>query len=774
MKKIDPRNIMSVLYEEVKEFNKRHGISFAHAMSFANQGATQVRTGRQGEMVRGISLTIRPATYTRYALTVGQAGGVNVCTEQVAGGRSVYYADPQMTNVNTGIARFLVGNFSLRELKVRYEFEAQRAGDDVREKVVEFTNRPIFYNMKSGVFFWIVQADEAGDGEKKEQHLENMLTHEVADDSEVFNADGSFRNDILAYNYEYVEDEDLQLMRDDGNSNPTAGEAKRFALVYKSINYKGFDPLVCAYGMTYGMSETLRAVYAAMKSKKFAQSNNRKSQPDAPMTPLAYVPCAVISFAKWQRSEEVMDENGKVETINADKHDGQARICASLAKAVLQGALKGIYSFAHAAVEGCTHQFRPWSWKCMGVVQSDTSVHQFRLFEINRRKAEDEKAELEAERAEQRKNILDHGLMMSDDYTVVVYQSDLQQDEDMWWYAQSQFHSYMNGEKSDFSNFDLVIAMDHSVDLNSYIYGDMNAVKAEFDLRMETTYNLMDANHSCKDWKHGASLSTQIMDSLLVFDATAAFDIFVKAVADMMKGKLDGLRNPVAKAPKSKQLDGSVSWSQVVQQVTPWVSSVFYMPFLKAQIKSIFTGMTRRVSRLNATVPGFYCKIEPDWGADYSVELLHTYEDGSVDAYLPDMVNINPDAEGHFHLNIRKEFRDMPYVTGFKFPKEAVREYLKLRPVSGKELWNRVEELYEAGKITLDQRRALKIDIGRTRGGIIYVPAREDIKSQEAGMDYDGDGLIVLLHKKVCKVFSLFRPIAHVIYETWDKFVERK
>ena len=116
----------------------------------------------------------------------------------------------------------------------------------------------------------------------------------------------------------------------------------------------------------------------------------------------------------------------------------------------------------------------------------------------------------------------------------------------------------------------------------------------------------------------------------------------------------------------------------------------------------------------------------------------------------------------------------MPYVTGFKFPKEAVREYLKLRPVSGKELWNRVEELYEAGKITLDQRRALKIDIGRTRGGIIYVPAREDIKSQEAGMDYDGDGLIVLLHKKVCKVFSLFRPIAHVIYETWDKFVERK
>lgn len=524
-----------------------------------------------------------------------------------------------------------------------------------------------------------------------------------------WNVGGAFHNIISRRQYPGDEAELLEngliYGAFDGSVNTetmTAGEAKRYMLPFVAKNHEQLHvPL--KYLMTAGASLALMSGEDATP-KQMAQANNRLSQPDAPATPMAVVECAGFFFGKIKNSagEEYRDGFGFVSA------EWWARILT----------IRSLYKkvFSPSSVQGMLLQARPAMWKAMAEVVAGEYLSEF----IYRRGME----------------------------VVTFVQSEMTDEE----VADFQAGCQGNGPLND----KLVILcstqeVKDRVDAGDYgaveIFTDRNGNKAPFDPVMPIVFTLLSVSHPCKDIKHGAHLSTQVLQTLFAADKKAAMRFATHAFRRELESKMALLDEETVKTPSiTDLLSESTNMSQLLVQMCPAVATKWYFPLLKSVTENTVTGLCRDAQNLSITTEGLYQKIITDPAMDFGVNLLGINQDGEMEVLCP-----GAEKAGYSRG------------VAIKYPKQHHREYGKCRIITVQEYCERVENCpqllsYEK-KLLVDKIRHL------STGGII-LPAIELIKNMLAGLDFDGDALILYLDNVLCDIVWEWKkgsPLAVVI-----------
>lgn len=497
-----------------------------------------------------------------------------------------------------------------------------------------------------------------------------------------------------------------------GYENLTAGQSKSFTVPLIAVNHSEFDARLVKYILTYGASEALQGE-EEISMKDLAQGNNRLSQNEAPNTPTGYVGVTAYFMGKYK------DISGK-----NDYRDGFGFARAGRVARLFSFLTDGRYGFSERAVEGILLQCRPHLCKLMAETVSGEYMSRF----INLRHCRED--------------------------VVCIVRSKVTDEQ------QAAFIEAVKskGKKGSFAG-KLVLLGDTKEELEAAvarIFGDkteheghvdfltdLNGLKAPFDLRFKTTLNILDISHETEDVQRGANLSTQFFQSMMYADWKKASKVLLHSFKKHVEEKREILEGE-GSTPLSKDFDNP-QLSQLLTSIFPRVATRWYFPILKQVGNALLKGLVNKAGALKVPTEGLYCKVTTDPAMDFGINILKVLDGGICEAVAT--------------RAFASEYKNGIAV---KYPKQHFREFAKLRFISTDEYAKRVaacEDLSEEDKMLL----VSKVD--RTSGGQIILPCYELLKNMLAGMDFDGDAVIVYLDREIYDMMADIEPLAVVIEE---------
>ena len=502
----------------------------------------------------------------------------------------------------------------------------------------------------------------------------NMLTHQEHHEPQKLLAEG------LIYGA-YADNVNLETM--------TAGQSKKLQIPFVAKKYGELQQKL-KYLLTSGASVGLMSEEGeAVSPKDMAQANNRLSQPDAPATQMAVVECAAFYFGKIKNAagDEYRDGFG---FVNSDWWSKILTMHADYKKV-----------FTPSSVEGMCLQARPAMWKAMAEVVNEDYLSDF----IFRRNME-----------------------------VTSFVQSAMTDKEV-----TAFMAGCKGKGELAGKLVVLCAtpeLKEQVDAGIYqaiqIFTDRNGNKAPFDPCMEILFNLLSISHSCRDIRHGANLSGQLLQTLFAANKKRTMQFVNHTYRKMVESKMTLLDEENIKTPSIlDMLSDTTNMSQLLVQICPAVATKWYFPLLKSVTKNVLTGLNRDARDLSIETEGLYCKIVPDPAMDFGMNLLNIEAEGQMEVLCTG-------AERHGYTR----------GIGIKYPKCHTREYGKIKIVT-------VEEYVDRIKATnlLDYEKKILIEkVTHLSQGVIIIPAIELVKNQLAGLDFDGDALILYLSKELCDI----------------------
>lgn len=552
----------------------------------------------------------------------------------------------------------------------------------------------------------------------------HLLKKQVVNGHTFYDDDGSIReaNDPL-----------LKKLRakvfvyEDIAATSTPGQEKNGQVTLACTNLKGFDPVAHHNLMTCGAFANMVQEYSNEKlsSKQLAQAAARMSQYKAPARttrPLTGI-CILM--------QKVSDETGN------EYEDGLLRISAEM---VADAFSDDDFAVLPQAIDGATIQCRPlWMTKGLGKVVPQKFLQMY---------LEEHKVKVE-----------------------FIFQDELEDNDqaafnDAVLRRKGKFAELTDDEKEDGylskavailpSRYPELGAVDESWLLEQIeVLEDLNAYKAPTDLRYPLTgLNILDMSHATRELEDEANASTQLLQTAMITDPKATKKFFVeksrKAINSIMEEYLvEEGRNPMA-----GEFDGNLQL--LASRIFPEFIRKQWAPTFQDQLNKQIEGWVHRLARLNMPVDGAYQKIIPDCSHEHGIDLLgYDAETGECEVFAPSL-------------------RGIDRAVGVKYPKCGVSEFGKFIPVTLEELVLRADEAKARGEINEDQYFMIVHELSQLHKGNIMVPCIESLKALLAGMDFDGDALIVFTDEELVNIFWNVLPEAVVISSDEEFFEMRE
>lgn len=257
-----------------------------------------------------------------------------------------------------------------------------------------------------------------------------------------------------------------------------------------------------------------------------------------------------------------------------------------------------------------------------------------------------------------------------------------------------------------------VVVICNSKDDNVQYLGDMNALKTDYDFLRISRLNVVKLFKD--DDKGVASLSSQVLTKCLMNDEKAA----VKLFREQHKKNLEEAFafKPIKASVESLRDNGR--WINALLNIDPDAVKKYGWLF-KRLVNQVLMGDGEALNRFHISVPGAYKLLAGDFGAFFGVKLLNPGEMFS---------------------------RDLPEVKSFsaiKFPAKNGLEYGNYRNIGLKEVANRVAKHVNNGKLNKDEGNCLIDMFSNLKTGIVVFSAMPIVKQLHAGMDFDGDEIML-------------------------------
>lgn len=527
------------------------------------------------------------------------------------------------------------------------------------------------------------------------------LTKEMADSTAqavVFDDEGKVREGVLVYN-------DLES-ENHATLSATAGQKKQYTLSFFCDNLEGFNPRQVHYLMTYGLSE-LAATGSEKSQKDMASGSNRLSQFEAPNTPGIELDTFGVFMGKFGH----------------DYRDGFGFVTDKFVAKLFTSLSGGKYRVLPKAVRGMLLQCRPYLCKLMAETVRTSYLNHF-LERNGLGKASGNRVYINRDamkRAAAGENV--------EEYRKV----------------QDAFNRACDKDKtSPFWGKLVIVHGDNSHRDSIEFMTDINGLKATFDVRLSSTLNILSMSHDTHDVEDGATISQQLLISLLIVNFRKTVKFVLGSFIRYVKGKMERLDSAEAGHVHADELDDP-QYGQLLVKMVPHIATKWYFPLLKTVVDATIEGLVHRAARQSIPTKGCYCKIVTDPAADFGAQILKYNVDGKGLAEV-----LLPAAErNHISKGI-----------GVKYPKQHFREYLKFRVLTIEEYVARVRECDD---LTAFEKALLIDKVSHLSAGGIVTPAYELLKNMLAGMDFDGDALIAYLDSDLYDIVADQEPLAVVM-----------
>lgn len=487
-----------------------------------------------------------------------------------------------------------------------------------------------------------------------------------------------------------------------GGQTCTNGQMKKGDITLVAANRTGFNPVASWNRVTYGASEILTDEETEVTPKDIAQANARLSAYKAPSVPFMRVDCAAFLMGKLTY--------GMIKGGNEYK-DGFGFVASEPFCEGLNNAFADEYFFVPSAADGLGVQVRPWTCKLMAEIV-------------------------------QRKYITE--MISHWGFSVCVLERGHISQED-----KEEFYKTIKskGKSGKFAGKVVVICNDRT---KCYLYDfftDLNGLKAPFDPDLESWLEMLDMTHTEHKVEKGANTSSQLIQSLMVADPEATFSLLENLAARYLSDKKNKLMTdkgvPLTWTEKN---DPYMTVQQVLGRVFPKFVREYYAPIWHTIVDKTVEGYVTRINRLNLPTYGAYTKVVSDSAADFGVKILDIVEeDGEKFVEV-----VAPVATSHGYDK----------AAGIKYPKQGIAEYLKCKVISKKEYCDRVKN---NTVLTDVQKDVLISHVRNLSGGLLMIPAIETLKNLLAGMDFDGDGIILFFERDLLDILFQIEPKAVVI-----------
>lgn len=484
-----------------------------------------------------------------------------------------------------------------------------------------------------------------------------------------------------------------------GWDSSSAGEIKQGAVPFICQNLPGFDVRAYKYAITCGASEILCEERPLLAMKDMAQAVNRLSQADAPQT--AY---GELDTVCWYL--------GKFQQEGFDHCDGLGFLTSEHFAHLASVRSAGKYRFTPESVRGICAQMRPASMcKLLAVSTMSSSVSTL---------------------------MRNYG---GADCVVLVRDQITQGDIDR------VTRIIRDKVKDDpWVNKNLVICNDEKTaaaikegDFKSVqFYTDLNGLKCSYDLRMHVDHSILDVSHACHEISKGANTSMQMLGSLFAVDAPKTAKHLMAALKDFVGRKVERFFAAEGRKPSIHDFEGG-DLGQVLVSILPQAARDFSFPLLKRLANKMAEGLTNRIGQLSVPVAGCYCKIIPDPAVHFGVHILKVHNGDSMDVIQP----------AAFKAGYSKGI-------AVKYPKCHIREFGKAEVHDT--AWY-IERVKACAELT-DEQKAVCIDIAHVSGGAIMIPAYDAVMHMLAGLDYDGDALILYLEGWINDILKDTKPLS--------------
>ena len=196
----------------------------------------------------------------------------------------------------------------------------------------------------------------------------------------------------------------------------------------------------------------------------------------------------------------------------------------------------------------------------------------------------------------------------------------------------------------------------------------------------------------------------------------------------------------VGVAPSVKMFAKGQSLSQALVMICPVIARKFYFPLLKSVVNKMIEGLVNKVGNLNLPCKGIYSKILPDPAVNFGVHILKV-EKGGV---------MNVIHEGAARAGFSEGI-------GIKYPKQHFREFAKSQIHDTK--WY-IEQVKANEELSAEQK-AIVIDmVSQLSEGCVIIPAYDAVMHMLAGLDYDGDAMIMYLEKWIVDILWDVEPLS--------------
>ena len=186
--------------------------------------------------------------------------------------------------------------------------------------------------------------------------------------------------------------------------------------------------------------------------------------------------------------------------------------------------------------------------------------------------------------------------------------------------------------------------------------------------------------------------------------------------------------------------DKGQSLNQTLVRMCPVLARKFYFPLLKSVVDKMVEGLVNKVGNLNISCAGIYSKILPDPAVNFGVHILKV-EDGG-------------------YLNVIHQGASKAGYTrgiGIKYPKQHYREFAKsvIHDVS----WY-IEQVKASDELSAEQKDVLIDMVSQLSEGAVIIPAYDAVMHMLAGLDYDGDAMIIYLDEWMVDILWDVEPLS--------------
>lgn len=479
-----------------------------------------------------------------------------------------------------------------------------------------------------------------------------------------------------------------------GFDSSSAGETKRLAIPFMLQNMDWVSPRLLKYVLTSGASEYLMG--AAKSMKDIAQANNRWSLADAPSTMLGRMGVVCWHLGKFRDEED------------HDVTDGLGYLSDLWFSRTLSMNSKGKFYFYPKSVRGLCVQMRPATCKLLA-----WCVSQFVIGKL-------------IDRYGQGKNLVLKRSEITEEH-LLAFQAVVKDKENrVGWSGYNLFICDTDEER------DAILAGDYGC---VQFYTDLNGLKAPYDLRMPLDYGALDVTHAPEDIEKGANMSTQLYQSILLADAQRGEKLGLGAFSKQILRKFRTLEDNEGVAPSVSELGIGCNYSQFLAKLAPVCVRKFYFPLLKTVADKMIEGLVNRAVCLNIETAGCYCKILPDPAVIFNKHILKIVKDGDKPAL---QCIQGAAARAGYKRGV-----------GVKYPKEHWQEYGQFL-IHGKDWY--IDQVKESEELTAEEKIIILDIMSEVSDGVIIIPAYEIIKKMLAGLDYDGDGLVLYLDPELVDI----------------------